>query len=189
MEHRQIKKIRRIYIIISILLGIVVPIVCYYLLPEFNIQTDPLSKFGVSTETSKLWFWSLMLISLGLWLNGEHRVDCLIKREKWKPILKLILRVSIVSLILTALIDMSYNWAHKIVALIFFCGYNLFVFTFGIVRSLNYLKRGMFSVTMGALMLLTSLLVIPFPSYGVAEIAFITLISIWNTRILFRDSI
>ena len=103
--------------------------------------------------------------------------------------MKILLRISVLCLILTAVIDMSYHWTHKIVALIFFCGYNLFVFTFGLVRSLNYLKRGIFSVTMGTLMLLTSLLVIPFPSYGIAEIAFIILISIWNTKILFRDSI
>ena len=170
-------------------MGVLTPLLCYFLLPDFNITSEPLSRFGVSSQTSRIWFWSLILISIGLWLNGEYRIKELIKREKWKPILKIILRVSVMCLVLTAIIDMSYYWSHKIVALIFFCGYNLFVFMFGVVRSLNYLKKGIFSVGMGTLMLLTSLLVIPFPSYGVAEIAFIILISIWNTRILLRNSI
>tara|TARA_B100002019_G_C21265215_1_gene599054 strand:- start:2064 stop:2633 length:570 start_codon:yes stop_codon:yes gene_type:complete len=189
LDYKKIKRLRKIYIIISIIIGITAPLLCYFLLPTFNIKSEPLSKFGISTQTSKIWFWSLIIISLGLWLNGEYRIKELIKREPWKPLLKILLRISVLCLILTAVIDMSYHWTHKIVALIFFCGYNLFVFTFGLVRSLNYLKRGIFSVTMGTLMLLTSLLVIPFPSYGIAEIAFIILISIWNTKILFRDSI
>ena len=184
MDYKKIKRLRRIYIIISIIIGVTAPLLCYFLLPTFNIKSEPLSKFGISTQTSKIWFWSLIVISLGLWLNGEYRI-----KEPWKPVLKIILRVSVLCLVLTAVIDMSYHWTHKIVALIFFCGYNLFVFMFGIVRSLNYLKKGMFSVGMGTLMLLTSLLVIPFPSYGVAEIAFIILISIWNTRILLKNSI
>lgn len=173
----------------SIIIGVLAPIICYLLLPDFNIKNEPLSKFGIHTQTSVIWFWSLILISLGLWLNGEYRIKEMINNDKWKPILKLLLRVSIVCLLLTALIDMSYHWTHKIVALIFFCVYNLFVFVFGIVRSLSYLRKGMFSVTMGILMLLTSLLVIPFPSYGVAEISFIVLISIWNTKILFKNRI
>ena len=189
MEYKKIKKLRRLYIILSIVIGITAPVLCYFLLPTFNIKSEPLSKFGISTQTSQIWFWSLIIIALGIWLNGEYRIKELIKREPWKPVLKIILRVSVVCLVLTALIDMSYYWTHKIVALIFFCGYNLFVFMFGVVRSLNYLKKGIFSVGMGTLMLLTSLLVIPFPSYGVAEIAFIILISIWNTRILLRNSI
>ena len=153
-----------------------------------------MNPFQSSVSPPKLLKYGLVFncyISLGLWLNGEYRIKELIKREPWKPVLKIILRVSVLCLVLTAVIDMSYHWTHKIVGfLIFFCGYNLFVFMFGIVRSLNYLKKGIFSVGMGTLMLLTSLLVIPFPSYGVAEIGFYNFkISIWNTRILLKNSI
>ena len=84
---------------------------------------------------------------------------------------------------------MEHHLFHKIIALIFFCGYNLFVFMFGIIRSFSYVKKGIFSVSIGTLMLLTSLLVIPFPSYGVAEISFIILISIWNTKILLKNKL
>ena len=80
MDYKKIKRLRRIYIIISIIIGVTAPLLCYFLLPTFNIKSEPLSKFGISTQTSKIWFWSLIVISLGLWLNGEYRIKELIKR-------------------------------------------------------------------------------------------------------------
>jgi len=88
LDYKKIKRLRRIYIIISIIIGVTAPLLCYFLLPTFNIKSEPLSKFGISTQTSKIWFWSLIAISLGLWLNGEYRIKELIKREPWKPVLK-----------------------------------------------------------------------------------------------------
>jgi len=189
MDKNKIRKIRKTYILFSISLGIVSPTLCYFLLPNFNIITEPLSRFGVSSETSIIWFISLSLISVGLWLNGEYRINEMIRRDRYRPPLRIILRLSVLSLFLTALIDMEHHLFHKIIALIFFCGYNLFVFMFGIIRSFSYVKKGIFSVSIGTLMLLTSLLVIPFPSYGVAEISFIILISIWNTKILLKNKL
>jgi len=189
MNPNRIKSIRRAYIIFSIILGVISPLLCYWLIPHFNIENDPLSKFGISTQTSDIWFLSLLFISIGLWLNGEYRIEEMIKKEKWRPLLQWMLRISTFSLLLMALIDMSWHWTHKIVALLFFCGYNLFVFAFGIVRSLTYVRRGMFSVIMATLMLSTSLLILPFPSYGIAEISYIFLIVLWNTKILFRKKL
>ena len=189
MNSNRIKSIRRAYIIFSIIVGIVAPILCYWLIPHFNIENDPLSKFGISEHTSHIWLISLMFIAIGLWLNGEYRIMEMIKKEKWRPLLKWMLRVSTFSLLLMAVIDMSWHWTHKILALLFFCGYNLFVFAFGIVRSLTYVRRGMFSVIMATLMLSTSLLILPFPSYGIAEVVYIFVIILWNTKILFRKKL
>lgn len=189
MDLNYIKKIRRTYIIFSIILGVIAPLICYLLIPHFDIINDPLSKFGIINETSNIWLISLMFIAIGLWLNGEYRIVEMIKKEKWKPLLKWLLRVSTFSLLLMALIDMSWHWIHKIVALLFFCGYNLFVFTFGIVRSLTYARRGMFSIVMATLMVSTYLLIPPFPSYGIAEISYIFLVVMWNIKILFRKKL
>lgn len=189
MNQQRIRNIRRAYIIFSIILGVCAPLLCYWLIPHFDIEHDPLSKFGISEQTSHIWLVSLMFIAIGLWLNGEYRIEEMIKKEKWRPLLKWMLRVSTFSLLLMAVIDMSWHWTHKIVALLFFCGYNIFVFTFGIIRSLTYARRGLFSVIMGTLMLSTSLLIIPFPSYGIAEVFYIVVIVMWNTKILFRKSL
>ena len=120
MNSLHIKILRRIYIIFSIIVGIGAPFLCYWLIPKFNIENDPLSKFGISHHTSDIWLLSLVFIASGLWLNGEYRVQEMIKKEKWRPLLKWILRVSTFSLLLMALIDMDWYWAHKIVALLFF---------------------------------------------------------------------
>jgi hypothetical protein len=30
------------------IIGIIIPIICFYMLPNINILTDPLSKFGIA---------------------------------------------------------------------------------------------------------------------------------------------
>ena len=67
MDKEIIKLIRNIYISCAIATGIISPIVCYLLLPEFNIKQHPLSYFGVVEKTNFLWQISLILISIGLY--------------------------------------------------------------------------------------------------------------------------
>ena len=74
-----VKKIRRIYITISILLGVFSPIVCYILLPEFNIIEHPLSYLGVVEKTNLFWKISLTLIALGLLVNGLRAINNFIR--------------------------------------------------------------------------------------------------------------
>jgi len=75
---------------------------------------------------------------------------------------------------------MDFGPFHKIPALLFFLTYNFFIFLFGLARSRSYVRKGLFSALTGSCMLLSSLLLIPFPSYGVAEIVYILLIFFWN---------
>ncbi|MEE2930936.1 MAG: DUF998 domain-containing protein [Bacteroidota bacterium] len=176
-----VKRLRRIYITISILLGILSPIICYILLPEFNIIKHPLSYFGIVEQTNMFWQFSLIIISFGLVINGIRRVNQFIKRKNFHIILKSILIVSTIFLILTALFTMKYDFWHHLFAILFFLTYNFFVFLFGIIRSLSYVRRGINSVIIGCLMLLSSLLILPFPSSGIAEVIYITLIILWNS--------
>ena len=48
------------------------------------------------------------------------------------------------------------------------------------VKQIHRYTTIIFSVSIGSLMLLSSLLLIPFPSYGVAEVAYIFLVFFWN---------
>ena len=68
MDKRIIRLIRLIYISFCIALGIISPLFCYILLPEFNITEHPLSYFGVVEKTNLFWQISLILISIGLYL-------------------------------------------------------------------------------------------------------------------------
>jgi len=188
MDSTIIKLIRRIYISSCIAIGVISPIVCYFLLPEFNIKQHPLSYFGIVERTSLFWQISLILISIGLYINGNRRIDELIKRKKYHILIKTLLFIACGCLFLTAIFTLEYNYWHHLFAILFFLVYNFFVFIFGLIRSLTYVRRGLFSVLIGCSMLLSSILILPFPSYGIAEIIFGTLVIFWNT-ILFIKSL
>ena len=45
MNRKTIKKIRRTYLIFSIIIGIISPLILLYFSPDFDPRTDPVSKF------------------------------------------------------------------------------------------------------------------------------------------------
>jgi hypothetical protein len=45
--HKYWKHFKKIICFTSII-GIIIPIICFYMLPNINILTDPLSKFGIA---------------------------------------------------------------------------------------------------------------------------------------------
>ena len=187
MDKEKIKKVRRGYIVTSILLGVISPLLCYWLIPGFSPKTHPLSYFGVVDNTSMFWLVSLIIIAIGIWINGEYRVDGMIKQKQYVKPLKTVLRVSSVSLVFTSIFTMELGNVHNLSAVMFFITYSFFIFSFGLVRSLTAVRRGLFSVVISCLMVFSSLLLIPYPSYGVAEYVFIVLVSIWNSKVFWKS--
>ena len=181
MKRETVKKIRKIYLFFSILLGVISPVLCVYLFPEFDPRIHPVSYFGILQNTSLIFILSLICFSIALLWNGITVIRKLIKYKPYQLGLKIILTTSSICLFLTGIIPMNFGAFHKIPALCFFLIYNFFIFLFGIARSKSYVRKGLFSVVTGSIMLLSFLLVIPFPSYGVAEIVYIFLILLWNT--------
>jgi len=180
-RRRIVKKIRKTYLAFSILLGFLSPLICLYLFPEFDPRIHPISYFGILKNTTLIFTFSLIIFSIAILWNGVTIIRKLIKNKKYQFWLRLILITSSFCLFLTGLINMDFGPLHKIPALFFFLTYNFFIFLFGIARSMSYVRKGFFSVSIGSLMLLSSLLLIPFPSYGVAEIIYIFFIILWNT--------
>ena len=177
---------RRVYLLFSLALGVFSPLICWYMIPEFNPIEKPLSYFGVAEITAWYWNVSLVFIAFAIYLNAKKSLNHYFTRLKTVKILNALLGISFVSLFLTAVIPMNYELVHRISAASFFLIYNFFVFFFGISRALKDLKKGVFSIVIGVLMLLSSLLLIPFPSYGVFEIAYTILIVFWNARIFYN---
>ena len=180
MNRGTIQKIRRIYFISSIIVGIASPLICLYFFPEFDPRIHPISYFGILQNTSLVFVISLVIFSGSIFWNGITVIRKLVKNEKYTVWLKLLVTISSLCLFLTGIIPMDFGPLHQIPALFFFLIYNFFIFLFGIARSRSYVRKGLFSVTIGSCMLLSSLLLIPFPSYGVAEIIYIFLIFVWN---------
>ena len=180
MSRITIKKIRKIYLSFSILLGLISPVICLYLFPEFDPRLHPISYFGILQNTSGIFMISLIIFSIAILWNGMTIIRKLIKDPRYSHWLNWILIFSSICLFLTGTINMNFGPFHQIPALFFFLSYNFFIFFFGLVRSTSYVRKGLFSVLIGSAMLLSSLLLIPFPSYGVAEVVYIFFILLWN---------
>lgn len=184
MVYLRIKLLRRFYLIFCILLGILAPIYCWYLRPGFNPMEKPLSDFGIQEPTWLLWNSTLVFLSAGIFLNAYTALRYYFKKRRFRYPLKLLLLVSSFSLFFTGTIPMDYEIFHRIPAFLFFFSYNLFVFLFGVLRSLSSVRSGFISVFIGLAMLCSLLLLLPFKSYGVFEISYFSLIMIWNIYFL-----
>ena len=197
---KKIKKIRKLYISFSILIGILSPLVIYISFVDWNgdgiinnadffdPREKPLSYFGIIDKTSTIWTISLIIVAIGLLWGGFTRINQFFKDFKQKITLKIIVFFAFICLIMTAIIPMNEGLWHKLPAILFFLSYNFFVFTFGLLRSLSQVRSGLFSVCIGSLMLLSTLLLISFPKGGVSEILYIQLIAFWNLFMLFKGN-
>lgn len=180
----KIKLLRRVYLIFCIFLGFFAPIYCWYLRPGFNPMQQPLSDFGIQEPTWFLWNSTLVFLAIGIFLNAYTALRYYFKKKRFRYPLKILLIISSFSLFFTATIPMDYELFHRIPAFLFFFTYNLFVFLFGLFRSFSSLSGGIVSVFIGLTMLFSLLLLLPFKSYGIFEIVYITLILAWNSYFL-----
>ena len=186
MEYIRTKLLRRVYLIFSVLLGILAPIYCWYLRPGFNPMERPLSDFGIQEPTWLLWNSTLVFLAIGIFFNAYTALRYYFKQRRFRYPLKVLLLISSFSLFFTATIPMDYELFHKIPAFLFFFSYNSFVFLFGLFRAFKYLRTGVFSMLVGLSMLCSLLLLLPFKSYGVFEIVYFALILIWNIYFLYN---
>lgn len=186
MGARKARIWRRLYLGFTLSLGLISPLVCWYLIPDFNPITKPLSYFGVAELTAWYWNLSLLILAYGLYTNANRSVCAGFKKPHQRKILHTILLIAIVGLCLTAVISMDYQLMHRISACAFFLVYNFFVFCFGYLKSRRYVRTGIYSMCVGSLMLLSSLLLLPFPSYGVFELAYCLLLLVWNVHLFYK---
>ena len=94
MNHKQVKLLRSIYIILCILLGILAPFYCWYLRPGFNPMEVPLSDFGIAEPTWLLWNSTLVVLSVGIFLNAYTSMRFYFKKKRFRYPLKILLIVS-----------------------------------------------------------------------------------------------
>ena len=177
---------RRVYLIFSMFLGVASPVICSFMIPDFNPIEKPLSYFGVAELTAWYWNASLIMIAFAIYLNAKKSLRLYFNKPFNIKILHALIIISFVSLFLTAIVPMDNTLLHRISASSFFLTYNFFVFCFGIFRSLKYVRKGMLSMIVASLMLLSSLLLLPFPSYGVFEIVYGLLILFWNAHLFYK---
>ena len=197
---QRVRLIRHLYIGLSILIGILSPLVIYISFVDWNgdglinnadffdPREMPLSYFGIIDKTSLVWTTLLIIFAIALFWGGVTRINQFFKDFKQKIILKSVILFSFICLIMVAVIPMNEGLWHKLPAILFFLSYNFFVFCFGLFRSFSQVRNGFFSVCIGSLMLLSILFLIPFPKGGVSEILYIQLISFWNLLMMYKGN-
>lgn len=178
---------RRVYISFSIFLGLFSPLYCWYMFPSFNPFLDPLSKFGIQEETWMMWDLTLFMLSIAIFLNSKHAIKYRFKNRVTIFSLRSLVFISSISLILVAVISIDVNEdLHYWLAFLYFAVYNFYVFIFGLIRMYKDIRKGFFSVVMGSLMLLSTLLLIPFQGMGIFEITYASLVMFWNLVIFIK---
>ena len=176
----RIKELKRTWVSVSFIVAVLIPILSSILITDWSIYTDELSDFGTRPITAGLWPIYLVVTSVGLWFNGSSMIS-----NKYVGLrahtLHYLLNISSTALILTAIITPEFRLAHIIVATTFFLVYLLFVYLYGFwqIKYLS-LREGAFSVVLSFLLLLSTLLLMPFSGLAIFEITYIVLIVFWN---------
>ena len=71
MQINRVRFWRRVYLLFSMSLGVISPLICWYMIPDFNPIEKPLSYFGVAEITAWYWNLSLIIISFAIYLNAK----------------------------------------------------------------------------------------------------------------------
>lgn len=181
----RIRKLKNFYIKLTIIMAIVVPTLCWFFFPDWNVFDGALSNFGLGI-TGRFWNGYLLATAVGLYLNGTTQINKRYTDKLKRQILFSILSISCYSLMLTALITMDIRIPHHIVAASFFFGYMFFIFLFGAFQLKARLRKGMFSVIASGLLILSSSLVFVFDGLAIFEICFMAIITSWNLIVFLK---
>lgn len=163
---------------LSIIIGILIPIICYMSIPNISILHDPLSRFGIEPDTKIVWIafnqlMSLALLSIGIESN-THIVNLFHRK-----ILKWLLYISIACFSLSGFITMDIKYIHITLAGLFFMLYVGYIFWYGVM-----LKNRRITILSMILVSLCVLAIFPtfmLPiSYGSFEVVFVSSLIIWN---------
>lgn len=166
--------------IVSIFVGVLMPITCVLLYPNFNLQEQAMSHFGVHENTQGIFLVSIILISFGVYINNSERIKSTFtsKPSRW---LHIPLSISMLSLLMVGVFDMgNFLWLHNIAAGIFFLSYAIFVSLFGIFDIKYNLRRGVVSLIFSFLMFSATILIGLFSGLSPFEFTFMFLMIVWN---------
>ncbi len=163
---------------LSIIIGILIPIICYMSIPNISILNDPLSRFGIEPDTKFVWvafnqLMSLALLSIGIESNTHITIPY------HKKVLDWMLYISIGCFSLSGFITMDIKYIHLTLAGLFFMLYVGYIFWYGIM--LKDRKVTILSMVLVSLCVLALFPTFMLPiSYGSFEVVFVSSLLIWN---------
>lgn len=170
-------KFRQILSIISIIIGISVPVFCYIMIPKMDILYQPLSVFGITEQTKYLWFVFIQLLAMNLYFLNIKRSNNIV--------LNVLNFASSISLSLLGIIDMNVHFYHTLFAILFFVFYTCFIFWYGFGQIKKSIKTALKSMILAVFILLSAYISLGVLSlgYGIFEIIFILSLVYWNKSV------
>jgi hypothetical protein len=170
------------FLMFSYIIFIITPIICYILIEQFNLFTDPLTKFGLSENSSYLWIFISLFFNLFLYVNSK----IILKRQNIKQkFLSIILFFSLINLFIST-IFIQYNTIHSLTAFIYFLTYPFFIFTYGFFIKKNNPNVGLFSIGMSSLCLVLPITTLGiFKGFAIPEITHCLLVLFWNIKLIY----
>ena len=93
MQINRVRSWRRVCFLFSMSLGVLSPVICWYMIPDFNPIEKPLSYFGVAEITAWYWNISLIIISFANYLNAKKSLPIYFNKLKTLKILRVLLAV------------------------------------------------------------------------------------------------
>jgi hypothetical protein len=173
------KSFKKILNIVSVILGTTIPIICFVLIDEINLITEPLSKFGVDEKTWLIWVIFTSVLSVMIYFRNRDIISNI--EGYYGKILKVLNILTSSSLMLTGIIDMNYKIIHLTFASVFFLSYTGFMFWWGVSKIKYDLKNSIISIVLSLIVILSTFTFISFNlGYGVFEVIFMVCIILWN---------
>src|SRR5262245_41844973 len=122
----RIDKLKQVHYIVSLLLFVATLFFCTYTADDLKLINISLSHFGIRSKIGALLNASLFIVLITLFIDTYRNIS----KFGLGRLLLYLFAVSIVCLLLTASINMTYK-IHFFTAYVYFIGYTLGMFLFG----------------------------------------------------------
>lgn len=178
-----LKKAIIIYRKLSLILGILIPIVCFLMIPDISIINDPLSRFGIEDNTRIIWIIFNILMAFALFSIG-YESNKEIEDATKRKMLNYLISFSSMFFALSGVITMDIKIPHLTLAGLFFLSYTAYIFWYGMFC--KYKRLTLYSMILTCVTLVPAIPTFAMDiSYGTFEVVFISVVVTWNYLLIY----
>ena len=173
----KVSSLKKVHYAVSLLLFVVTFTICSLYARDLKLTHISLSHFGIYQKIGLFWNASLFVIALTLFVEAYQNI------EKYMPKSKLlyIFAIAIVCLLFTASINMKHR-IHYYAAYVYFIGYTLGIFVFGLKLIKSNFRLAMSSIAISLTSVIVPIsLIMYLHSLAIPELAHTFLIFSWIT--------
>lgn len=184
MKNKIVSNIRRLQIIISSIIFVLVTIMCWNV-TGFDITEIQLSVWGKDSAVGLIWNSSVVMVSLAILFNALYWIKKH-NRLKYKRLFYILFSIMSLSLLLVGVFPVTYGWVHNVPAFFYFFAYPLLIFLMAFSNRRNIVfKEWIRHLTISICMIMLPLITISlFKGYAISEIIHTSVVIFWNISIL-----